>query len=323
MPKAVALARADQLAVVLAAPLELLGRVFAPVVWVLQRSAAALARLFGVDPAPAGIVSYTREDILHSVAAAEDFGAIEQAEEEMLYKVFDFASKEVHEVMVPRPEVVAISVAMPPEEVLAAVIDSPYTRYPAYRESLDDIVGVLHVRDLFSALHDRGIAQVRIEDLLRPPTSSRRPRTSPHCSPTSAASATTWRSWSTSTARRRASSRSRTCSRRSWARSRTSSTCPTSRSSASTTTRSASTARSRSTTSTSSSAPGCRRRTSTRSPASCSGGSATHPCEGDEVEHRNLRFRVLEVEGTRIQRLEVVFEEEEPAALDEREAPAA
>ena len=107
VPKALALARADQLAVVLAAPLELLGRVFAPVVWVLQRSAAAIARLFGVDPAPAGVVSYTREDILHSVAAAEDFGAIEQAEEEMLYKVFDFASKEVHEVMVPRPEVVA------------------------------------------------------------------------------------------------------------------------------------------------------------------------------------------------------------------------
>ena len=70
--------------------------------------------------------------------------------------------------MVPRPQVIAISVDLPAEDALSAVIDSPYTRYPAYRDSLDQIVGVLHVRDLFSALNDRGIASVRIEDLLRP-----------------------------------------------------------------------------------------------------------------------------------------------------------
>jgi putative hemolysin len=94
---------------------------------------------------------------------------IEEAEEEMIYKVFDFAGKEVHDVMVPRPEVVAVSVDLPPEECLAAVIDSPYTRYPAYRNSLDEIVGTLHVRDLFSALNERGIANVRVEELLRQP----------------------------------------------------------------------------------------------------------------------------------------------------------
>ena len=127
-----------------------------------------MSRLFGVAPAPAGVHGYTREDILYTVREAEDTGVIEEAEEEMLYKVFDFAGKEVHEVMVPRPEVVAISVDLPPEECLAAVIDSPYTRYPAYKGSLDDIVGILHVRDLFSALNDRGIANVSIEELLRP-----------------------------------------------------------------------------------------------------------------------------------------------------------
>src|SRR4030095_8586863 len=87
-------------------------------------------------------------------------GEIEKQEQEMLYKVFDFADKEVSAVMVPRPEVVALSVDLPPEECLAAVIDSPYTRYPLYRESPDNLVGILHVRDLFSALVDRGIAGV-------------------------------------------------------------------------------------------------------------------------------------------------------------------
>jgi len=71
--------------------------------------------------------------------------------------------------MVPRPEVVALSVDLPPEECLRAVIESPYTRYPVYRGSLDEIVGILHVRDLFSALLERGIAGVAVEQLARKP----------------------------------------------------------------------------------------------------------------------------------------------------------
>jgi putative hemolysin len=53
-------------------------------------------------------------------------------------------------------------------EALQAVLDSPYTRYPVYRESLDDIVGVLHVRDLIGAMHDRGLADVNLPEILRP-----------------------------------------------------------------------------------------------------------------------------------------------------------
>jgi putative hemolysin len=64
---------------------------------------------------------------------------------------------------------VAISVDLPPRECLAAVVNSPYTRYPAYKESVDRIEGILHVRDLFSALYERGIDNVVIEDLLRKP----------------------------------------------------------------------------------------------------------------------------------------------------------
>jgi putative hemolysin len=71
-------------------------------------------------------------------------------------------------VMVPRPQVVALSVDLPPEQALQAVLESPYTRYPVYRGSLDDIVGVLHVRDLIQAMHERGIASVAISDLIRP-----------------------------------------------------------------------------------------------------------------------------------------------------------
>jgi putative hemolysin len=86
----------------------------------------------------------------------------------MLYKVFDFADKEVSAVMVPRPEVIAISIALPAPEALQAVLESPYTRYPVYRDSLDDIIGVLHIRDLIVAMHAHGIAAVKMEELVRP-----------------------------------------------------------------------------------------------------------------------------------------------------------
>jgi putative hemolysin len=168
VPKAVALQKAETLAIVLAIPLDWLARIAYPLVWLLQRSANLVLRALRIKPAPAGMIAYTREDIRHSVAAAEDVGEIEEAEEEMLYKVFDFASKEVSDVMVPRPEVVAISADMPPEDALKAVVDSPYTRYPVYRGSLDEIVGILHVRDLFAAMHDLGIAAVRLESIVRP-----------------------------------------------------------------------------------------------------------------------------------------------------------
>jgi len=168
VPKAVALQKAEPLAIVLAVPLDWLARIAYPIVWALQVSANAVLRVLRVKPAPAGMIAYTREDIRSSVAAAEDVGELHEAEEEMLYKVFDFAAKEVSAVMVPRPEVVAISVDLPSEEALAAVVDSPYTRYPVYGGSLDEIVGILHVRDLFAAMHDLGMAAVRLESIARP-----------------------------------------------------------------------------------------------------------------------------------------------------------
>jgi putative hemolysin len=166
VPKAIALQKAELLARTLAVPVDWFARLVSPIVWLLEGSANAVTRLFGVEPAPAGLTVHSEEDIRRIVSATEE---IEAAEQEMLYKVFDFADKEAHDVMVPRPEVVAISVELPAEECLAAVIDSPYTRYPAYRGSLDEIVGVLHVRDLFSKLYANGIENVRIEELLRKP----------------------------------------------------------------------------------------------------------------------------------------------------------
>jgi putative hemolysin len=168
VPKAIALTKNESTALWVALPIEAVYLATYPIVWFLQASSNRFTNLFGIEPAAAGVVAHNEQEIRMIVAAAEDTGVIATTEEEMLYKVFDFADKEVHEVMVPRPEVVAISISLPSEEALASLLESPYTRYPVYRESLDEIAGILHVRDLFHALHDRGIAQVELEELLRP-----------------------------------------------------------------------------------------------------------------------------------------------------------
>ncbi|HEY3017312.1 MAG TPA: hemolysin family protein [Gaiellaceae bacterium] len=168
VPKAISLQTAERTALWVALPVEAVYVLTYPLVWLLQASANAFTQLFGIRPAPAGVIAHTPEDIRMIVAEAEETGVIEEAEEEMLYKVFDFADKEVADVMVPRPEVVALSIDLPPEQALEAVMEAPFTRYPVYRGDLDEIVGILHVRDLFHALRDRGMAQVQIDSIVRP-----------------------------------------------------------------------------------------------------------------------------------------------------------
>jgi putative hemolysin len=168
VPKGVALGHSEGTALAVSAPVRAFFIGFRPLIWFLQRSTEIVLRGLGLQP-PGG------EDEVHSeaelrmlVSQSTRGGEIEEQEQEMLYKVFDFADKEAADVMVPRPEVVALSIDLPPEQCLEAVMDSPYTRYPVYRESLDHVVGILHVRDLFSAMRDRGMAEVSIADIVRP-----------------------------------------------------------------------------------------------------------------------------------------------------------
>ena len=168
VPKGVALGYSERTALAVSTPVRGFFVLLKPVIWILQRSTEWILRALGLQPPGGEMEVYSEAELRMLLARSTEEGELERQEQEMLYKVFDFADKEVSAVMVPRPEVVALSVDLPPEEALAAVIESPYTRYPVYRDSLDEVVGVLHVRDLFSALVDRGIAGVQLEQLLRP-----------------------------------------------------------------------------------------------------------------------------------------------------------
>jgi putative hemolysin len=168
VPKGVALGHAAGTALFVAVPVRVFFVVFKPVIWLLQASSELVLRLFGLEPPGAEGAVHSEAELKLLVSSATEHGELEQQEQELIYKVFDFADKEAADVMVPRPEVVAVSVDMPPEQALAVTIDSPYTRYPVYHDTIDNVVGILHVRDLFSAIHDHGLAAVDLEAILRP-----------------------------------------------------------------------------------------------------------------------------------------------------------
>jgi putative hemolysin len=168
VPKGIALGHSEGTALFVSAPVRMFFTLMRPLVWFLQRSTEIVLRWLRLQPPGANDDVHSEAELRMLVSQSTEYGEIEQQEQEMLYKVFDFADKEAKDVMVPRPEVVALSIDLPPEQCLEAVMDSPFTRYPVYRESLDNFVGILHVRDLFRALRDRGMHEVKVEDIIRP-----------------------------------------------------------------------------------------------------------------------------------------------------------
>jgi len=169
VPKGIALGYSERTALAVAPFVRAFFFALGPLIWLLRRSTALVLRALGLDEPGAEGAVHSEAELRMLLSESTEHGEIEEGEQEMLYKVFDFADKEVSDVMVPRPEVVALSIELPPEEALQAVLVSPYTRYPVYSGSLDEIVGVLHVRDLISAMHENGIAAVDLESLLRQP----------------------------------------------------------------------------------------------------------------------------------------------------------
>jgi CBS domain containing-hemolysin-like protein len=169
VPKGMALGHSEGTALAVAVPVRAFFTIAQPLIWVLMRSTEFVLRLFGLEPPGADNEVHSEAELRMLLSRSTEQGEIEREEQQMIDKVFDFADKDAADVMVPRPDVVAVSIDLPTDEALRVLLESPYTRYPVYRGSLDEITGTLHVRDLYVAMYERGIEQTRLEDLVRPP----------------------------------------------------------------------------------------------------------------------------------------------------------
>jgi CBS domain containing-hemolysin-like protein len=168
VPKTVGLARAETVALRVAPEVDLFMKIFHPFVWFLGEFASLVLRLLGLSEYRHLREVHSEDELKMLVASSKEVGVIQAEEQEMLYKVFDFAETEVEEVMVPRPDIVALPVTLTPEEAAEEVLKHPYTRYPVYRDDLDEIVGLLHIRRLYASLQNGGHGGASIESLVRP-----------------------------------------------------------------------------------------------------------------------------------------------------------
>jgi putative hemolysin len=166
-PKTIAARHAERLSMLLQRPIQMISWLFTPFVIALSWLANAFTRIAGGTPVPRSIIS--DEEIRTMISVGKEEGTVEEAEAKMLHKVFDFGDRPVHEIMVPRLEVLALQQGSTIADFLKLYMESPISRYLVYKENMDNVVGILSVKDVLMARAKGEITdESTIDDLVRP-----------------------------------------------------------------------------------------------------------------------------------------------------------
>lgn len=153
-PKTIALQRAEGTALFIIVPLNIFRQIFRPFIWLLNNTGRFVVRIFGLDSGDAHAKVHSVEELEMLVTESREAGYLDRDEEVLLRRVFDFGDKTARQVMIPRTEVIGVPEKATLQTLISLAADERYTRYPVYHNSLDNIVGVIHVKDLFGLLRN-------------------------------------------------------------------------------------------------------------------------------------------------------------------------
>ncbi|MGQ9902847.1 MAG: hemolysin family protein [Anaerolineae bacterium] len=167
VPRSIALRSAERIALIVVAPMNTLAGLLRPAIWLLRSASRLVLRILGYSPDMADERLYSVDELRMLVAASQKGGLIESEQRDMLDAVFSFGDVTVREVMTPRTELVCVEVSSSLESVAQLLSTHPHTQLPVYQDSLDNIVGVLHSKDMMRALLP-GAGNVTIRQLMRP-----------------------------------------------------------------------------------------------------------------------------------------------------------
>ncbi len=167
MPKMVALERAERVAMFTARPLELFARAFSAPLWLFNTAGSRLGRLIGLKSSLDHASVYTETELRQLVDVARESGYLRAEERRLIHRVFEFSDTLVREAMVPRTEMAAISSDCSLPQITKAFEQYRYSRLPVYRESLDNVIGFIHSKDVMPYLLSP--ETFRLEDVLQPP----------------------------------------------------------------------------------------------------------------------------------------------------------
>ena len=166
VPKRLAMSNFEKISFAIARPLSIIYKLEKPFVALLSMSTNGVLRLLGIDPhqKPEEV---TEEEIRMMVDVGNESGTIEQSEKEMINNIFEFDDRTVGEIMTHRTEIVAVEINEPLSQVITRAVEEGCSRIPVYAGSLDNIVGILYVKDLLGLVMENPNAQFNMADYMR------------------------------------------------------------------------------------------------------------------------------------------------------------
>jgi magnesium and cobalt exporter, CNNM family len=151
-PKTVALQHPEQTSMWVIKPTELFMKAFWPFISGLNNLGRAVVNAFGLRAPSGHSMVHSEEELKMLVTASQEAGVLEEAEEQMLHRVFDFPDLTAGHVMVPRTEMVTLPASASLADAVDAVARGPHATLPVYGSDIDDVIGILHIKDLFKVL---------------------------------------------------------------------------------------------------------------------------------------------------------------------------
>ena len=166
-PKSIALQNPEKTSLWVARPTLWTEWLFKPFIWALNGTGNALLKMIGVNPADGHEMAHSVEELKMIVAASAEEGVVESEEREMLHAIFDFGELLVRRVMIPRTEISAFEADIHLEEAIDIAIHSLFTKFPVYDDDLDNIIGIVHIKDLLRAAHNSERKDCKVRSLVR------------------------------------------------------------------------------------------------------------------------------------------------------------
>ena len=163
VPKSVAIRKAERSSLLVALPLRWFYLVTRPITWLMYISAAGVLKLFHITPASERELAHSEEELRMIIEASQEVGHIDEVEQTLMRRALTFGGQSVGDIMVPRTEMTALPTSLNVAQAIDDVAETNHTRYPVYEEDVDNIVGYVHVKDLYRAPRDATLRR-----LLRP-----------------------------------------------------------------------------------------------------------------------------------------------------------
>lgn len=165
-PKSIAKQKSEKVSLLVSKPIKIIVLVFKPFIAIFTGISSVFIRVLGGNP-KASEPFITQEELKTMVGVSEEEGVLEGVEKEMIFNVFDFTDQQVKDVMVQRVDIIAVDVEASYEEVLEVIKIEQFSRIPVYNKTIDDIIGILNVKDLIIAGERK--SEFKVTDYIREP----------------------------------------------------------------------------------------------------------------------------------------------------------